>query len=143
RGSRRGRGHPWVAQYHRICVIAQLNPSTIAVGTAGLAVAAAAAVPAERGAAVAVAAVAADIETGPGARCVAETLVEGLRAVVARSDRDRLAVQERGPGMGVDARQVERHHPASLGGVERPVDADVRHRSRQDVERVGDELALM
>ena len=68
--------------------------------------------------------------------------MERHRAVVAGPDADPRAVEDLGDVVGMDARQVERDHPAAqLGG--RAVQLDAGHVAPQRLERVRDQVALV
>ena len=84
-----------------------------------------------------------DVERRAGRGREVEPLVERHRAVVAGADRDPVAVEDLGHVVRVDARQVERDDAAAQVRVERAVQLDARDLARQDLERVGHELALV
>ena len=63
--------------------------------------------------------------------------------MVAGTDRDRLAIEERGHVVGVSAAQVEGHDPGAVAEVCGPWMRIVGHRSRQNCQRVVDEFLLV
>ena len=87
--------------------------------------------------------VAVDVEGGTAGGRLAESLVERLRAVVAGTDGDRLAVEQRGHVVRVRLRQGEGDDAGTLGRGAGSVDADARHLAGQHLERVGRERLLV
>ncbi len=69
--------------------------------------------------------------------------MERLRAVVPGADGDRLAVEERGHVMGMDARQVEGHDAGPVVDRGRAIDLDVRHVLLKRLERVSGQCPLV
>ena len=57
--------------------------------------------------------------------------MQRLGAVVARADRDRLAVEERGDIVRVGPGSVNVTMPGALGGGARPMEGEARHLARQ------------